>query len=73
MEHPALRRKERSMELTGSNKSIASDVLHFENHSKLSAEEIAKAVAHHNRHRGKDSQQTASAKVGGGKAHSKTK
>jgi hypothetical protein len=26
------------------------EVLHSENHSKLSAEEIAKAVARHNRH-----------------------
>jgi len=26
------------------------DVLHSENHSKLSAEEIAKAVARHNKH-----------------------
>lgn len=32
------------------NTNSASDVLHSENHSKLSAEEIAKAVARHNRH-----------------------
>jgi hypothetical protein len=30
--------------------NVASDVLHSSNHSKLSAEEIAKAVARHNRH-----------------------
>jgi hypothetical protein len=30
--------------------NISSDVLHSNNHSKLSAEEIAKAVARHNRH-----------------------
>jgi len=60
------------MESTGSNKSIASEELHFENHSKLSAEEIAKAVAHHNRHHGKGSQQTASVKAGS-KMQSKTK
>jgi len=30
--------------------SVTSDVLHSSNHSKLSAEEIAKAVARHNRH-----------------------
>jgi hypothetical protein len=28
----------------------SSDVLHSDHHSKLSAEEIAKAVARHNRH-----------------------
>ena len=30
--------------------NISSEVLHSNNHSKLSAEEIAKAVARHNRH-----------------------
>jgi threonine aldolase len=30
--------------------NISSDVLHSSDHSKLSAEEIAKAVARHNRH-----------------------
>jgi hypothetical protein len=35
-------------------KDISSDVLRFENHSRLSAEEIAKAVQRHNReHKGK--------------------
>ena len=38
------------METGKSNPSIASDVLHNESHSKLSAEEIAKAVKHHKRH-----------------------
>jgi hypothetical protein len=33
-----------------SDSAIKNDVLHFEDHSKLTAEEIAKAVAHHNRH-----------------------
>jgi len=33
-----------------STTNVASDVLHPSNHSKLSAEEIAKAVARHNRH-----------------------
>jgi hypothetical protein len=32
------------------NTSPVTEVLHSENHSKLSAEEIAKAVAHHNKH-----------------------
>ena len=31
------------------NPSPVNDVLHSENHSKLSAEEIAKAVARHNK------------------------
>jgi hypothetical protein len=30
--------------------NVSSDVLHSSNHSTLSAEEIAKAVARHNRH-----------------------
>lgn len=30
--------------------SVASDVLHFENHSRLTPEEIAKALAHHKKH-----------------------
>jgi threonine aldolase len=32
------------------NTNVASDVLHSSNPSKLSPEEIAKAVARHNRH-----------------------
>jgi hypothetical protein len=32
------------------NSGPQTDVLHSENHSKLSAEEIAKAVARHNKH-----------------------
>jgi hypothetical protein len=38
------------MEQNKSESAIASDVLHSENHSRLTPEEIAKAVAHHNRH-----------------------
>jgi hypothetical protein len=39
------------------------DVLHFDNTSKLSAAEIAKAVAHHNHHHpGKPVEETASPK-----------
>jgi hypothetical protein len=55
------------METTRSNSPIANDVLHFENHSKLSAEEIAKAVAHHKRHDGGDHPQNPSAKTVAGK------
>ena len=44
------------------------DVLHAENPTKLTAEEIAKAVAHHNRHHGGDhSQNPPAAKMGAGK------
>jgi hypothetical protein len=41
---------------------IKDDVLHSENHSKLSPEEIAKAVAHHNRHHPQGHQQNAPGK-----------
>ncbi len=43
--------------------SVASDVLHNENHSKLSAEEIAKALAHHKKHH-HDEQPAPAAKAG---------
>jgi hypothetical protein len=38
------------MDTTSSSTSVSADVLHAASHSTLSAEEIAKAVAHHNRH-----------------------
>jgi hypothetical protein len=34
--------------------SISDDVLHIPNTSKLTPEEISKAVAHHNKHHSKD-------------------
>jgi hypothetical protein len=40
------------METPQSSSSIGNDVLHNDSHSKLSPEEIAKALAHHNRHHG---------------------
>jgi hypothetical protein len=44
------------------DKNSPTDVLHSENHSKLSAEEIAKAVARHNReHSGKSATDPKSA------------
>jgi len=52
------------METSRSNTSTANDVLHSENHSKLSAEDIAKAVAHHKRHHGENHPQTIAAKPG---------
>ena len=56
------------METSKPTGSVASDVLHFENHPKLSAEEIAKALAHHKkRHGGGSSSQNAPAKMGPGK------
>lgn len=43
------------MEENKSDTAIKKDVLHSENHSRLTPEEIAKAVAHHNKqHRGKE-------------------
>ncbi|MGA2672237.1 MAG: hypothetical protein ABSE99_03325 [Terracidiphilus sp.] len=53
------------MEPAGSNNSIANDVLHLGSGSKLSAEEIAKALAHHKRHHSGDQTQQAAAKAGG--------
>ena len=44
----------------------SSDVLHFENHSKLSAEEVAKAVQRHNREHKGDAQKARQTK---GKKH----
>ena len=41
------------------NAPVSSDVLHSENHSKLSAEEIAKAVQRHNRHHPQGAQNNA--------------
>jgi hypothetical protein len=45
------------------NTSSETDVLHSENHSKLSAEEIAKAVTRHNRDHSGAPTQVASAKA----------
>jgi dTDP-4-dehydrorhamnose reductase len=44
------------------NTNVPNDVLHSANHSKLSDEEIAKAVARHNRHRHEVKPIVASAK-----------
>jgi len=54
------------MEPAKSNEPAANDVLHLGG-SKLSAEEIAKALAHHKRHHSGDQPQQAAAKAGGGK------
>lgn len=52
------------MEQNQSGSSVANDVLHSENHSKLTPEEVAKAIAHHNRHHSGDNQQNSPAKGG---------
>lgn len=54
------------MEQSKSDPSIANDVLHSDNHSKLTPEEIAKAVAHHQKHHPEERQQNP-AKSGQGK------
>ena len=41
--------------------NIANDVLHSENPTKLTPEEIAKALAHHNRHHGGENPEAATA------------
>ncbi len=55
------------MKTAGSNNSIENDVLHLGSQSKLSPEEIAKALAHHNRHHSGDQPKQAAAKTSGGK------
>jgi hypothetical protein len=59
--------KEISMEPTKTDPTIENDVLHLGSPSKLSAEEIAKALAHHKRHHSGDQPQQAAAKLAGGK------
>jgi len=55
------------MEPNPSKTAIENDVLHFENHNKLSAEAIAKAVAHHKKHHAGEQQPQPPAKSSGGK------
>jgi hypothetical protein len=50
-------KQEEQMETPESNTAIQDDVLHLGTGTQLSAEEIAKAVAHHNRHHGGDKPQ----------------
>ena len=56
--------KENSMETVKTDNAIANDVLHLGTATKLSPEEIAKAVAHHNRHHSENPPQTAAAMGG---------
>jgi hypothetical protein len=55
------------MDTTKTDPAIASDVLHLGSQSKLSPEEIAKALAHHNRHHSGTQPEQAAAKASGGK------
>ena len=72
MEPPA-QAMEESMDQNPTSSSIKDDVLNFENHSKLTPEEIAKAIAHHNRHHPQGGQQNAPAKGAQGKKQGATK
>lgn len=45
------------------NSSPLTDVLHSENHSKLSAEEVAKALARHNKNHSSAKAENAAAKA----------
>jgi hypothetical protein len=45
------------------NTNPLNDVLHSDNHSKLSAEEIAKAVARHNKNHSSDKAQNVALKA----------
>jgi len=60
-------KQEEQMESAESNTSIKDDVLHLGSPTKLSDEEIAKALAHHNRHHSGDKPQKAEAKSAPGK------
>jgi len=51
--------QEEQMNTPESNTATQDEILHSGPGSKLSAEEIAKAVAHHNRHHGGDQPQEA--------------
>jgi len=55
------------MEQNQSSSSIADDVLHNPEHSKLTSEEIAKAVAHHKKHHPEGTQQKPAPKQAAGK------
>jgi hypothetical protein len=60
-------KQEHQMEKIESNDSIKDDVLHLGSETKLSAEQIAKAQAHHDRHHHGDQPKQAAAKVAAGK------
>lgn len=53
---------------SASSAPFADDVLHLGSSTKLTPEEIAKAVAHHNRHHPADRPQKTAARAGGKRA-----
>lgn len=55
------------MEQNQTSSSIANDVLHNPEHSKLTSEEIAKALAHHKKHHPEGTQQNQPPKPNAGK------
>lgn len=55
------------MEQNQSSSSIANDVLHNPEHSRMTSEEIAKAVAHHKKHHPEGVAQNLPPKQGAGK------
>jgi hypothetical protein len=55
------------METAKTDPAIENDVLHLGSPSKLTPEQIAKALAHHNRHHGSNPMQAAAANAGSGK------
>jgi hypothetical protein len=62
------------MERSKPDTSITNDVLHIPSESKLSAEAIAKAIAHHNKHHsGGEQQKNSAVKPGSGKKSGATK
>jgi hypothetical protein len=56
-------RKSRRKLTMATNSSPLTDVLHSENHSKLSSEEIAKALARHNKNRSAAKAENVAAKT----------
>jgi hypothetical protein len=59
--------QERSMETSKPDNSIENDVLHLGSGTRLTPEEIAKALAHHKRHHSGDQPRQAAAKLAGAK------
>jgi hypothetical protein len=59
--------REPFMETAKSDTSIVNDVLHLGSQSKLTPEQIAKAVAHHDRHHASSPREAAAVRPGAGK------
>ncbi len=55
------------MDTSQSNTAITDDVLHNPDHARLSAEAIAKALAHHNKRHSSEREQNLAKKQTGGK------